>query len=170
MEFQLENGEKIDVAKHTQSIIDLYPDTKVYVGCDSQNKKKGCVYAVVIAYRFTYGDGTRKGARYIYTKEWVDKMKDKFTRLFGEVTRSVEVAQWLEREGFKVHKIDLDFNLDITAGSHNMVAVGSGYVKGFGFDPTCKPEEQIASRAADHIVKHKRNKRKHHRQRKKERV
>jgi predicted RNase H-related nuclease YkuK (DUF458 family) len=160
--FKVENGkEGVDVIRHTQEILAQYPDAKIYVGCDSQNKKRGCIYATVIAYRFSYGDGDRHGARYIYTDEWLPKIKDRFTRLWGEVERSVELARWLEEQGFKVHKIDLDFNLEITAGSHNMVAAGSGYVKGFGFDCSCKPEEQIASRAGDHIVKKKKARRWH---------
>lgn len=161
MIFQLENGGDVDVVDHINSILIGHPDTKIYVGCDSQNKKRGCVYATVIAFRFTYGDGTRKGARYIYQKEWVDKTKDKYTRLRGEITRSVELAQWIEAQGFKVYKIDLDFNHKQNTGSHNMVAEGQGYCSYYGFESTCKPDEQIASRAGDHIVKKKRNKRRY---------
>ena len=164
MIFQLENGGDVDVVNHTNHILIQHPDTKIYVGCDSQNKKRGCIYATVIAYRFTYGaEGVRKGARYIYKKEWVDKIKDKFTRLQGEVFKSVELALWLREKGFEVHKIDLDFNHKQSAGSHNMVSFGTGYCKAYGFDATCKPEEQIASRAGDHIVKKKGSRRKHRR-------
>lgn len=154
--FKLENGEEVDVIKHTQEILAEHSDVKIYVGCDSQNKRKGCIYALVIAYRFIYGDsGTRKGARYIYSDEWVPKTKDKFTRLRGEYLKSVELALWLQEQGFKIHKIDLDFNHKQTTGSHNMVAEGQGYCAAYGFDSTCKPDEQIASRAGDHIVKKK---------------
>ena len=154
--FKLENGKEVDVVKHTQEILDKHPDALIYVGTDSQNKKRGCIYATVIAYRFTYGGGTRKGTRYIYTDEWVKKTRDKFTRLWGEVERSVELAKWLKEQGFEVYQVDLDFNMEATAGSHNMVAAGTGYVKGFGFNVSVKPEQQCASRAGDHIVKKKR--------------
>lgn len=160
--FQIENGLGVDLIQHTREILDQFPDTKIYVGCDSQNKKRGCIYAIVVAYRFTYGDGTRKGARYVYQTELLPKMKDKFTRLWGEVEKSVELALWLENKdengiirGFPIEAIDLDFNRKITAGSNNMVSVGTGYVKSFGFECTIKPDEQIASRAGDHIVKKK---------------
>lgn len=155
MIFKLENGSDVDLIQHTQSIIDQHPDTRLYVGCDSQNKRRGCTYAIVVAYRFTYGEGTRKGARYVYQQEWVDKTKDKFTRLWGEVERSVNLALWLEEKGFKVYQIDLDFNQDVKAGSHDMVASGVGYCRGFGFNVSIKPEMQCASRCGDHIVKKK---------------
>lgn len=172
-------GEEVDVLKHTQSIIDKYGDSvQIFVGCDSQNKSKNregkggkCVYAIVIAYRFTYGEsGTRSGASYIYHKEETVKQKDKFTRLWGEVERSVEVAKWLEDNGFKVYKIDLDFNQKSNTGSHDMVSAGKGYVMGQGFDCTIKPDEQISSRAADHIVKKKGKKNKVHYHKKKRKV
>lgn len=173
MIFQLENGGDVDAVNHTHSILLQHPDAKIYVGCDSQNKKKGCLYCVVIAYRFTYGDGTRRGARYIYKKEWTDRIvypeseggnkRAKQERLWGEAVRSVELAQWIEAQGFKVHKIDLDFNHVEKWGSHFLSAAGVGYCASFGFDATCKPEEQIASRAGDHIVKKKRNRRRHNR-------
>ena len=156
MTFHIENGGQVDPLEFTKQMINLHPDVKIYIGCDSQDKKRECWYATVIAYRFTYGEeGIRKGARYIYLRETVEKTKDKFTRLWGEVERSVDLALWLREQGVEVSVIDLDFNHKDTTGSYDMVASGSGYVKGFGFESTCKPEEQIASRAADHIVKKK---------------
>lgn len=156
MNFRIEGGDSVDPLVHTQQILDQYPDTKIYIGSDSQNKRKHCIYAIVIAYRFSYDEnGLRKGARYIYRTEEVGKTKDKFTRLWGEVERSVELALFLEANGFKVHKIDLDFNQKSNTGSHDLVASGTGYVIGQGFDCTVKPDEQISSRAADHIVKKK---------------
>ena len=102
--FKIEHreNEEIDALKHTASILEKYPDAKIYVGCDSQNKHRCSVYATVIAYRFSYGDsGLRKAASYIYCREEAPKQKDKFTRLWGEVERSVEVAKWLEENGYK---------------------------------------------------------------------
>lgn len=162
--FKIEHREKeeIDALKHTQSILDKYGDSvQIFVGCDSQNKSKKardkegrCIYATVIAYRFNYGDsGARSGASYIYHREEVAKTKDKFTRLWGEVERSVEVAKWLEENGFKVYQIDLDFNQKSNTGSHDMVAASTGFVVGQGFRCSTKPELQMSSRAADHIVK-----------------
>lgn len=166
MEFHIEHGGKVNPIEFVREMVNLYSDIKIYVGCDSQNKRKECLYAIVIAFRFTYGEeGTRKGARFIYATEVTEKMPDKFTRLWGEVERSTALAQKIEDRdvdgnirGFKVDVIDLDFNHKDTTGSYDLVASGSGYVKGYGFESTCKPEEQIASRAADHIVKKKNKK------------
>lgn len=161
--FNLENGGEVNALKHTLEILRIHPDAKIYVGCDSQNKKRYCIYSTVIAYRYSYGEsGLRKAAGFIYYKENVDKIRDKFTRLWGEVDRSVELAKWLQENGIDVYQIDLDFNEDCTAGSNDMVAVGRGYVIGNGFQCSIKPEQQCASRCADHIVKKKGNRRPHH--------
>lgn len=155
-QFYLENGGEVNVLKHTLDILQSHPDAKIYVGCDSQNKRYNCVYAIVIAYRFTYGEsGLRKAARYIYHQERVDRIRDRFTRLWGEVERSVELAKWLKENGIEVYQIDLDFNEDCKAGSNDMVQAGRGYVVGNGFQCSIKPEQQCASRCADHIVKKK---------------
>ena len=179
--FKIEHREReeVDALKHTQSIMDKYGDSvKIFVGCDSQNKSKKrkdevgrCTYATVIAYKFTYGDsGMRSGASYIYHREEVPKQRDKFTRLWGEVERSVNTAKWLEENGFKVYQIDLDFNEKSNTGSHDMVAAGVGFVVGQGFRCSVKPETQMSSRAADHIVKKRSKKNRVYYHRKKKRV
>lgn len=166
-QFFFESGKRVNVLLYTQHMIDTFKNVKIYVGCDSQNKRKGCLYATVIAFRYTYDEhGLRWAANYAYHREWVEKTKDKFTRLWGEVERSVEVAQWLEKEGYKVYQIDLDFNEKSNTGSHDMVAAGSGYVLGQGFNCSVKPELQCATRAGDHIVKKKGKRRPHHHKKK----
>ncbi len=103
----------------------------------------------VIAFRFS-----KNGTHFIYSRDNVrPKIKDRWPRLWGEVERSLEVAQWLKGNGFKVDCVDLDFNRKEIARSHEMVKSAKGYILGFGFNTSVKPEEQVASRAADHIVR-----------------
>jgi predicted RNase H-related nuclease YkuK (DUF458 family) len=150
-QFKLESGKDIDVLAHTSEQFMKYALDKsfrVYVGCDSQNKRYGTTYVTVIAYRYGH-----RGTHYIYTREKVSKIKDRYKRLWGEVERSVQVATLLQTSGYKVNCIDLDFNKKEIARSSEMVAAARGYVTGMGFECSVKPEEQVASRAADHIVR-----------------
>ena len=123
-------------------------DTKVYVGADSQNKGEHTRYAVAVAYRY----GTR-GTHYIFHRFVTKRITDRWRRLWKEVELSVEIAKQLEENSIKVHCVDLDFNKREMARSNEMVAAAKGYVMGSGFNCSVKPEEQVASRAADHIIR-----------------
>lgn len=149
--FKLEGGQLVDAIKHTIDILKEHPDAKIYVGTDSQNKRHFTSYVTCICYRYGH-----RGAHYIYYRENVKKIRDRWVRLWGEVERSVEVARFLEDNSLKVYRVDLDFNEKEIARSHNMVSAARGYVIGMGFQPnqvTVKPEEQVATRSADHIVR-----------------
>jgi predicted RNase H-related nuclease YkuK (DUF458 family) len=146
--FKKENGELIDVVKHSIDILSENRDTKIYVGSDSQNRGEHTRYAVAVAYRY----GTR-GTHYIYHRFTTKRITDRWRRLWKEVELSVEIAKQLEENSIKVHCIDLDFNKREMARSNEMVAAAKGYVMGSGFVCSVKPEEQVASRAADHIIR-----------------
>lgn len=146
--FKLENGELVDAVKHTIEILSKHRDVTIFVGTDSQNKRYNTVYVTCIAYKY----GTR-GAHYIYYRENVKKIKDRWPRLWKEVENSLEIAKLLEANNIKVECVELDFNERELARSHDMVAAARGYVIGSGFKCNVKPETQSAARAADHIVR-----------------
>ncbi len=146
--FKKEGGETVDPVKHTIEVLSKNDNVKIYVGTDSQNSKKFTTYVTCVCYR--YGN---KGAHYIYFRESIKKIKDRWTRLWGEVERSVEIAKLIQENSIKVFCVDLDFNEKELARSHDMVAAARGYVVGLGFDCTVKPEEQVATRSADHICR-----------------
>lgn len=148
--FRLENGTVTDELQHSADVVrrEVNNDLRIYIGCDSQNKRYGTMYVTVIAYRY----GTR-GTHFIYAREKVKKIKDRWQRLWGEVDRAVSVAVRLQDNGFKIHCVDLDFNKKEIAKSSDMVKAARGYVVGNGFECSVKPEEQVASRAADHVVR-----------------
>jgi predicted RNase H-related nuclease YkuK (DUF458 family) len=148
--YKKEGGELVSGLTHTFDVLRQHPDAKVYVGSDSQNARHSTTYVTVIAYR--YGNN---GAHYVYHKQSLPRVKDKWTRLWKEVELSLEVAKWLEENSVKVHCVDLDLNEKITAGSNDLMAAARGYIIGMGFSCTVKPEEQVASRAADHLVRDK---------------
>jgi predicted RNase H-related nuclease YkuK (DUF458 family) len=146
--FKKEGGELVDLIKHSLETIATHRDAKIYVGSDSQNRSEMTRYAVTVAYRY----GTR-GTHYIYHRFTTKRITDRWRRLWKEVELSVEVAKQLEQNNIKVHCVDLDFNKREMARSNEMVAAARGYVMGSGFNCSVKPEEQVASRAADHIIR-----------------
>lgn len=151
--FRLERtGEIVDPIQHSLAIVaqysKKYDDLKIYVGSDSQNRRYSTTYVVVIAFR--YGN---RGAHFIYSRENVKKIRERYPRLWKEVEVSLEVANALKQAGVPVFRVDLDFNEKEIARSSDMVKAARGWVIGSGFSCSVKPEEQIASRAADHLVR-----------------
>jgi len=146
--FKNHSGQYVDLIKHTIDTLAQNRDAKVYVGSDSQNRGELTRYAVTVAFRY----GTR-GTHFIYHRFSTKRITDRWRRLWKEVELSVEIAKQLEENSIKVHCVDLDFNKREMARSHEMVAAARGYVMGSGFNCSIKPEEQVASRAADHIIR-----------------
>lgn len=149
LNFRHESGQEyIDIVSYARAKVQKHPDLRIYVGCDSQNSKRATTYGVVIAFR--YG---AKGVHFIFHKEKVKKIRDKWTRLWLEAEFTALVASYLRSNLVPVHEVELDFNRDKTAGSNMLVASSVGYMKGLGFDKvSTKPDEQVAVKAANHIV------------------
>lgn len=148
--FKKESGENIEnIIEYAKAQILNDKFLSVIVGCDSQNRRYSTMYVTVIAFVF---EG-KKGAHYIYVRDNVKKIKDRYQRLWGEVQRSTDLALEIERHGLKVFRVDLDFNEKEIARSSDMVKAARGYVIGSGFDCEVKPGALIASRAADHLVR-----------------
>jgi predicted RNase H-related nuclease YkuK (DUF458 family) len=149
--FKLHSGESVDAIKYTREVLakhSLLSDVKLYVGCDSQNKRYVTSYVVVLAYRY----GAR-GTHYIYTRIDVPKIRERWSKLSKEVEYSLQLAGFLKENGIEVNCIDFDFNSKEIERSHDLVAWAQGYASALGYNSTVKPEEQVASRAADHLVK-----------------
>ena len=148
--YQNRHGEKVtNIIEYSKEFLRTNPDGKIYIGTDSQNTRRKSVYATVIAFRYD-----RKGVHYIYDKRILPKIRDRFTRLWREAEYSVEAAIYLRDNHLPVHRIELDYNKDKTAGSNMVVNAGTGYVKGMDFDVATKPDELVATKAADHIIRH----------------
>jgi len=140
----------IDVLQHARDFIVKNPDVEVYVGTDSQNKKKVTVYCTVIAFRYA----NHRGVHYVYTKQVILKIKDRWTRLWKEAEYTAQVATMLRTNLVPVHYVEVDYNAkDKTAGSYSIVAAAVGYLKGLGYDNVvAKPDLQVAVKAANHLV------------------
>lgn len=151
--FKKVNGEKVDEIPYTFEILRKNPGARIYVGTDSQKKRKVIEYATVIAYR--YG---KRGAHIIYSK-WSVRRKGYGTgdflverRLREEIESTMEVAQRLGENSIKVHQVDFDLNGNPKWKSNKFVQMAVGWAKGVGFNVAIKPEELVAVKAANDLV------------------
>ena len=117
---------------------------KLHVGCDSQNISKYTHYATTVLFHIG-----NTGCHFLYHKEKLPKIDDMWTKLWGETTRSVEVANYLKEHHIKVDSIDLDFNSNESFKSNKLVSASVGFVESMGFKANIKPSILPAISAAD---------------------
>ena len=141
-----------DIYSYVTDILSRKPDTKLYVGTDSQNSRRLTTYATVIVLHYNEND-SGKGGHVLYSKETLPKMRDRYARLWGEVERSVEVSNMLKDLGLTVKNIDLDFNEDPRFNSNTILRSAVGYVEASGFEARWKPHNAFSVRVADQICK-----------------
>ena len=141
-------GERVDTVKHTLEIMKFYPYAEIHIGTDSQNINKETCYTTVIAYRL----GSR-GVHYIFSKQKREIIRDMWTRLWKEAEYSVDVAEWLTKKIALKVEIDMDYNEDKSYKSHKLISAAKGWANSLGYKVNVKPNNQIATRAADYHCK-----------------
>lgn len=142
---QMHDGSPVRLLEHIRQVLLLHPEVEVMVGSDSQNRSSSTIYTTTVVLRFP-----RNGAHVLYRRERQARIRDLWTRLWGEVERSVAVADALVREGgVKVARIDMDLNSDPKHGSHRLHATALGFVRAQGYEPRTKPDLLMASWAAN---------------------
>tara|TARA_B100000941_G_scaffold275335_1_gene237110 strand:- start:562 stop:1011 length:450 start_codon:yes stop_codon:yes gene_type:complete len=141
-------GERIDPVEHTLKILRDYPTVKIHIGSDSQNIGKKTKYATVIAYRY----GSR-GVHYILSKKNELLIKDMWTRLWKEAEMSIDIAQWLTSQVSVRVEIDMDYNSDENFKSSKLISATKGWANSLGYKVNVKPNNQIATKAADYHCK-----------------
>lgn len=141
-------GERIDPVEHTLKILRDYPTVKIHIGSDSQNIGKKTKYATVIAYRY----GSR-GVHYILSKKTELLIKDMWTRLWKEAEMSIDIAQWLTHQVSVRVEIDMDYNSDENFKSSKLISAAKGWANSLGYKVNVKPNNQIATKAADYHCK-----------------
>jgi uncharacterized protein len=147
--FKTVDGITVDVIKHTTDIINKYPLVEIHIGTDSQSKKRYTKYGTVIAYRY----GT-SGVHYIYTTDRVLRIKDMWSKLWKEAEYSIGVANWLKAQINVNIQIDMDYSSDEINESHKLINAAVGWATSLGYKTNIKPDNQIATKAADHICRH----------------
>jgi len=145
----LHNSEPIDMIPYLKEYLESHRDAEILIGCDSQNRKKDTIYAVVIG---LYTPG--KGAHVLYSRFTTPRVKDGTTRLLNEVWHSVEVAEAIKSEICVVAKwIDIDLNPDPKYQSNTALSSAVGIVTGMGYQVRHKGNSPVMTYAADHLVK-----------------
>lgn len=141
------DGEKINPITYTLKIIEKYPDVKIHVGTDSHSLNDNTRYITAIAYRYN-----QSGVHYIYSKNNFPKIIDKWERLWKETELSIEIAQILNNKEINI-EIDMDYNSDENHRSNKLISATKGWANSLGYKVNVKPNNQIATRAADHHCK-----------------
>lgn len=145
----LSTHKEVDLFPYIKDYIKEYPETEIIVSCDSQNKKDGTVYAIVIGlYR------PKKGGHVLYTRFETLRERTNATRLLKEVEYSIEVAESLIKNQLPRAKfIDLDLNPDPMYKSNEVIRIACGWCEGLGYKVRHKGNFPMLSYAADSIVK-----------------
>jgi predicted RNase H-related nuclease YkuK (DUF458 family) len=149
-EFKKIGGEDVvDLLSYTRAIVDKNPDVKIYVGCDSQTYSSKTVYVTTVVFRYD-----SRGAHVIYRREVIPRVKDLWSKLWGELNRAIDIAGYLKFEGkIEIHQIDLDYNTSPKYKSNIVLKAAVGYVESMGYNYAVKPESLIAISAANELCR-----------------
>jgi len=66
---------------------------------------------------------------------------------------SIEVAEWLSKQINVKIQIDMDYNNDEKFISNKLISAAKGWANSLGYKVNVKPNNQIATKAADHHCK-----------------
>lgn len=142
-------NKNIELISYIKDYIEKYPNTEILIGCDSQNRKRETVYAIVVG---LYQKG--KGAHVLYSRFTVPRERENTVRLLNEVWFSVEVAEAIKNElEIKATWIDIDLNPDPKYKSNQALTSAVGIVTGMGYKVRHKGNSPVMTYAADHLVK-----------------
>lgn len=145
----LVSHKQIDLINYIKEYISNHPKTEILVGCDSQNRQRETIYAIVIG---LYTPG--KGAHVLYSKFNTTREKENINRLLSEVWFSVEVAELIKSKLEIIVKwIDIDINNDAKYKSNQALTSAVGIVTGMGYNVRHKGNSPIMTYAADSLVK-----------------
>ncbi len=147
-EFSTAKGEIVDAVIFSNSMIKNFPGVQIHAGADSQNYFSYTKYAFVIAYR----NGIRR-VSFIFSITAVPKVYFMWTRLRREAEMSIQLAELLTKHIHLEIQIDMDFNEDQFSKSHVLIGSTKGWANSLGYIVNVKPHVQIATKAADHMIK-----------------
>jgi predicted RNase H-related nuclease YkuK (DUF458 family) len=150
--FQNKDGVKIEnVSEYVKNWLSQNDNSDIYIGCDSQETNHRVTYVTTIC---LYEKG--RGAHVIYKKEYEPKTTrgkmNMHTRLWTEVTKSIEVADMLKVLDRPI-TVHVDYNSKQSEKSNQLYEAGIGYAKSMGYDAVGKPDAWAASSAADNLCR-----------------
>ena len=146
---------KLDIGSVAEFIRTQTPETRIYLGCDSERIKLDGVwyadYVLAIVVHINGNNGCKLFGEVQRERVWDAKPGKPAMRLMTEVYKVSELylklADVLEGREVEVH---LDINPDEQYGSSCVISQAVGYIKGTcNVIPVVKPEAFAASYAAD---------------------
>lgn len=146
---------KIDIDEIAAFMATQSPETKVYLGCDSERfKSKGVWYADYILSVVVHMDG-RKGCRIFgevqREKDFDQKINRPFNRMMMETSKVADLYLKLKETFYDFEvEVHLDINPNENFGSSCAATAAIGYIRGMcNVIPMVKPNAFAASYAAD---------------------
>ena len=149
--------QKININEVTEFILSLSPETKIYLGADSERYRLNNVwwaeYTVAVVVHINGKNGCKIFGEISRERDYDQKASRPSMRLMNEVYRVSEMFQRLapalvDRE-VEVH---LDINPNEMHGSSCVVQQAIGYIRGpCNVIPMVKPDAFAASYAADRL-------------------
>ncbi len=127
-----------DVRQYVVHWLKNNPFGEIYVGCDSKVRGPFVKYATAICL-WNVGHGVSE----LYKNEVEKTPSDRYTRLWNEVTRAVEIADLLkDLARITVH---VDINSNPKFQSHRLYDASIGLIHSMGFRGAGKPYSWAAS-------------------------
>ena len=146
---------KIDLEAVKKFIEAQSPDTKIYLGCDSERMRVDGVwhadYVLVIVVHINGNNGCKLFGEVQRERDYDQRVSRPSTRLMTEVYKVSELYLKLQDvlDGRDV-EVHLDINPDEDHGSSVVISQAVGYIKGTcNVIPFVKPDAFAASYAAD---------------------
>lgn len=146
---KIDDPEYFEITSYIHNYLNSYAgkEFNIYVGCDSQNHAYETKYATTVILHTPNG-----GSHILYKKEKFSMIFDINYRLWIEVEKSIQAANYLKQKNIDITAVHLDFNTKPEHYSNNIVNSAVGFVQGMGYNVKCKPDTLCAVYAADHIV------------------
>ena len=144
-----------DVQEIKDAIQHSSPETKVYIGCDSQvTRKKTIKFCTVVILHIDGKHGGRMFSNVEVEPSYMAPEKPRL-RFMLEVQKVADLGMELQEVIGKRHfEVHLDLNTDPQYKSHSAVKEACGYILGtLGFNAKLKPFAFAASTAADRLAK-----------------
>ena len=140
----------VDPVEHLTEWISNNPGCKIYIGCDSHNQGNKTIFATVIVLHYGVGGGGHVS----FEKTSVERIQDRYNRLWKEVELSVATAQLLLELGLsKPDYIDIDLNPDPKFKSNSVLRAAVGLIESLGIKARYKTTSPWAISVADSLCK-----------------
>lgn len=131
-----------DLRGFVENWLHEHPRGQIYVGTDSKTFGEKVKYSTVICL-WDVGRGVWE----VYCNHVVERPKDRFTRLWNEITLSVEVAERIK--GIASITVHMDFNSNPKYPSYQLYDAGMGLVQSMGYKGEGKPDSWAATSGAN---------------------